>query len=225
MADKSPHHQNDKAAPDAAEAAEAAEAVSAYSKRIQKLRKALPLAALALLLILLLAANPDFIRTPQKTALAPDENARLLIDSPVFEGRLADGRRYRLQALQGGQQNNGDMKLTATQFDIEAGAGQTGISFKADAGLYRVTQDNAMRLSGNIKIVTGDGHELYTPRLELDIAASSWLAAQGVTMTGPSGDVTASRLAADEARGVYVLENIKMRLLRGPKPHSQQGRR
>jgi hypothetical protein len=217
MADKSPHKPTGTSG--------ASEAVSAYSKRIQKLRKALPLAALLLLLILLFAANPDFMRTPPNAALTPDKDARLLIDSPVFEGRLDDGRRYRLQALQGGQQNNGDMKLTATQFDIEAGAGQTGISFMADAGLYRATQDNTMRLSGNIKIATGDGHELYTPRLEVDIAAASWLAAQGVTMTGPSGKLTATRLAADEASGLYVLENIKMRLTRAQNTQNESAGR
>ena len=42
-------------------------------------------------------------------ATPDNEDNRLLIDQPVFDGRLTDGRAYRFAALQGAQKNDGTM--------------------------------------------------------------------------------------------------------------------
>ena len=80
--------------------------IEAYSQRIIRLRRILPITAFLLLGLLVLAANPDFSRNLVKSK---PENGMiiLLIDRPVFDGRLTDGRPYRLPPC------NGLRKMTA----------------------------------------------------------------------------------------------------------------
>ncbi|HCL49025.1 MAG TPA: hypothetical protein DHW86_05860, partial [Rhodobiaceae bacterium] len=187
--------------------------IAAYSKRILTLRRLLPLAACLLLLLLVLAANPDFVRAPVVDGLLTgDDNDRLVIDRPVFEGRLPDGRRYQLAAVQGGQKTNGNVGLSAARLTIEAAPGRPAILFTADKGFYRVTEDGTASLSGNVVVETGDGRYISAPRLDMNIDTASWQAPDGATMRAPSGDMTTQQLSVDETSGLYRFRDIKMRL-------------
>jgi lipopolysaccharide transport protein LptA len=187
--------------------------IAAYSKRILTLRRLLPLAACLLLLLLVLAANPDFVRAPVVDGfLTGDDNDRLVIDRPVFEGRLPDGRRYQLAAVQGGQKTNGNVGLSAARLTIEAAQGRPAILFTADKGFYRVTEDGTASLSGNVVVETGDGRYISAPRLDMNIDTASWQAPDGATMRAPSGDMTTQQLSVDETSGLYRFRDIKMRL-------------
>lgn len=187
--------------------------IAAYSQRILTLRRVLPIAAFLLLLLLVLAANPDFSRAPDLDALSnSDAHDRLVIDRPIFEGRMRDGRRYQLTAMQGAQKTNGDIGLSAARLEVDASQAQPALSFTADTGLYRTNDGGMAGLRGNVVVASGDGRRISAPRLEMDIATASWQAPEGATMRAPSGDVTAQHLKADEARGLYRFQNIKMRL-------------
>ena len=210
---KQPHRDNKTGAANAAH-------IAAYSQRILTLRRVLPIAAFLLLILLVLAANPDLARAPQSNGLTSDDNDRLVIDRPVFEGRLPDGRRYELAALQGGQKINGDVNLLAARLAVAASKAHPALSFSADKGLYRLSDDGMASLSGNVVVQTGDGRRIDTSQLEMNMATASWQAPKGATMRAPSGAVTAQLIEADEAQGLYRFHTIKMRLQTFPKASS-----
>lgn len=193
--------------------------IEAYSQRIIHLRRILPIIAVLLLGLLVLAANPDFTRPPNQRA-AEAGDARLVIDRPVFDGRLSDGRAYRLIAAQGVQKNNGDMAFAEAQMNIAPGSQSPGLSFTAGKGFFspqRPGQDGTARLQGNVVAQTGDGYEIRAPKAEMNLRAGLWQAAGGITMTGADSTLRAARLAADENTGIYRFENIRMRLVSADK--------
>lgn len=202
---KQPHRDKQAGAANAAH-------IAAYSQRILTLRRVLPIAAFLLLMLLVLAANPDLARAPQPNKLTSDDNDRLVIDRPVFQGRLPDGRRYELAALQGGQKINGDVSLSAARLAVAASQAHPSLSFSADKGLYRLGDDGMASLSGNVVVQTGDGRRISTAHLDMDMERASWQAPKGATMRAPSGDVTAQLIEADEAQGLYRFHTVKMRL-------------
>jgi lipopolysaccharide transport protein LptA len=207
---KQPHRDKQAGAANAAH-------IAAYSQRILTLRRVLPIAAFLLLMLLVLAANPDLARAPQPNKLTSDDNDRLVIDRPVFQGRLPDGRRYELAALQGGQKINGDVSLSAARLAVAASQAHPSLSFSADKGLYRLSDDGMASLSGNVVVQTGDGRRISTAHLDMDMERASWQAPKGATMRAPSGDVTAQLIEADEAQGLYRSHKVKMRLHRRAK--------
>lgn len=202
-----------------------ADALAAHSQRIRRLRRFLPLIAVALVGLLVLATNFDLFRTPQNSGFGSsglDVN-RLVIDRPIFDGRLPDGRFYRFQAAQGRQQDNGDVVLSMARLAVNANDDKPSLAFAADEAVYEnptnVTDATAnvsfnASLSGNVTVNLGDGHELDSPQLALAVDKAIWQAADGIEMRGPTGRLTAAQLTADEVSGVYRFQNIRMRLTR-----------
>jgi len=188
---------------------------AAYSQRITRLRRLLPLIALLLFGLLVLASNPDFTRQTGGEGVASSD--RLVINRPVFAGRLNDGRPYLLKAEQGRQQTNGDVALRAADLTLDATAIKPSLSFVADQGFYKSPtgpEAGAASLSGNVVVKTGDGNVVRTQQLDMDVTNGNWQAPEGAGMDGPSGALTAKRMAADETLGVYHFENVTMRLQR-----------
>ena len=189
--------------------------VEAYSQRIIHLRRILPVIAILLLGLLVLAANPDFSRNLSNESKPENGNDHLLIDRPVFDGRLTDGRAYRFAALQGAQKNDGTMVFRSAQLNVTADGAKPSIFFTADEGFFDPQQSgqNAVaRLTGNVVAKTGDGHELRAPKMEMRLNDSVWLAEKGVTMQGPSGTLRAAQLEADDKAAIYRFRKIQMRL-------------
>ena len=189
--------------------------VEAYSQRIIHLRRILPVIAILLLGLLVLAAIPDFSRNVNNDATPDNEDNHLLIDQPVFDGRLTDGRAYRFAALQGAQKNDGTMVFRSAQLNVTADGAKPSIFFTADEGFFDPQQSgqNAVaRLTGNVVAKTGDGHELRAPKMEMRLNDSVWLAEKGVTMQGPSGTLRAAQLEADDKAAIYRFRKIQMRL-------------
>lgn len=190
--------------------------LEAYSRRITRLRRILPIIAVLLLGLLVLAANPDFSRKPTHDAPPDNEDSRLLIDQPVLDGRLTDGRAYRFSALQGAQKNDGTMVFRSAQLNVAANGAKPSIFFTANEGFFDPQQNgkNAVaRLAGNVVAKTSDGHELRAPKMEMRLNDAVWLAEKGLTMQGPSGTLRAAQLEADDKAAIYRFRNIQMRLI------------
>lgn len=190
--------------------------IEAYSQRITRLRRILPIIAVLLLGLLVLAANPDFSRKSNHDATPDNEDSRLLIDQPVFDGRLTDGRAYRFSALQGAQKNDGTMVFRSAQLNVAANGAKPSIFFTANEGFFDPQQNgkNAVaRLAGNVVAKTSDGHELRAPKMEMRLNDAVWLAEKGLTMQGPSGTLRAAQLEADDKAAIYHFRNIQMRLI------------
>ena len=190
--------------------------IEAYSQRIIHLRRILPIIAVLLLGLLVLAANPDFSRNSTHDATPDNEDNRLLIDQPVFDGRLTDGRAYRFSALQGAQKNDGTMVFRSARLNVAANGAKPSIFFTANEGFFDPQQNgkNAVaRLAGNVVAKTSDGHELRAPKMEMRLNDAVWLAEKGLTMQGPSGTLRAAQLEADDKAAIYHFRNIQMRLI------------
>ena len=190
--------------------------IEAYSQRIIHLRRILPIIAVLLLGLLVLAANPDFSRNSTHDTTPDNEDNRLLIDQPVFDGRLTDGRAYRFSALQGAQKNDGTMVFRSAQLNVAANGAKPSIFFTANEGFFDPQQNgkNALaRLAGNVVAKTSDGHELRAPKMEMRLNDAVWLAEKGLTMQGPSGTLRAAQLEADDKAAIYHFRNIQMRLI------------
>ena len=190
--------------------------IEAYSQHITRLRRILPIIAVLLLGLLVLAANPDFSRKSTHDATPDNEDSRLLIDQPVFDGRLTDGRAYRFSALQGAQKNDGTMVFRSARLNVAANDAKPSIFFTANEGFFDPQQsgENAVaRLAGNVVAKTSDGHELRAPKMEMRLNDAVWLAEKGLTMQGPSGTLRAAQLEADDKAAIYHFRNIQMRLI------------
>ena len=190
--------------------------IEAYSQRIIHLRRILPIIAVLLLGLLVLAANPDFSRNSTHDGTPDNEDNRLLIDQPVFDGRLTDGRAYRFSALQGAQKNDGTMVFRSAQLNVAANGAKPSIFFTANEGFFDPQQNgkNAVaRLAGNVVAKTSDGHELRAPKMEMRLNDAVWLAEKGLTLQGPSGTLRAAQLEADDKAAIYRFRNIQMRLI------------
>ena len=200
--------------------------LAAYSKRIVRLRRILPVIAILLCVLLVLAANPDFPRMAGNKAgnkagneTGGDGDNRLLIDRPVFAGRLADGRAYRLVALRGMQKNDGTMAFSAAQMRLAANDENPSLFFTARNGLltpHHGSGGGSAQLSGDVTITTGNGYRINAPIIDMNLADAQWRAEAGVTMTGADSSLRAESLFADENSAVYRFENIRMRLSRQP---------
>ena len=189
--------------------------IEAYSQRITRLRRILPIIAFLLLGLLVLAANPDFSRNGDKDDGGEGANNRLVIDRPQFNGRLPDGRAYRLTALQGVQKDNGDMTFSAAQMSVEAAQQKPSLFFTADEGFFQPQQPNqtgTALLAGNVVAQTGDGYELLAPKIEMNLRDALWQAEGGITMNGAGSALNAARLEADENNAAYRFHNIRMQL-------------
>ena len=189
--------------------------IKAYSQRIIRLRRILPITAFLLLGLLVLAANPDFSRNLSNGSKPENGDDHLLIDRPVFDGRLTDGRAYRFAALQGAQKNDGTMVFRSAQLNVTANGAKPSVFFTANEGSFDPQQSGqkaVARLAGNVVAKTSDGHELRAPKMEMRLSDSVWLAEKGVTMQGPSGTLRAAQLEADDKAAIYRFRNIQMRL-------------
>lgn len=192
--------------------------LKAYSRRIARLRLILPIIAVLLLALLVLAANPDLALISNDDAAPENAGHRLLINDPVFDGRVPDGRAYRLTALQGMQKDDGIMAFTNAQMNIAANEQNPSLFFTANKGvLHPPTGPHAStaQLSGNVVVTTGDGYQITAPQIAISLADALWRAEDGVTMQGRDSTLRAARLEADETGGVYRFENIRMRLVPG----------
>ena len=189
--------------------------IEAYSQRIIHLRRILPIIAVLLLGLLVLAANPDFSGNLSNESKPENRNDHLLIDRPVFDGRLTDGRPYRLAALQWAQKNDGTMVFRGAELNVTANGAKPSIFFTANEGSFdpRQSEQKAVaRLTGNVVAKTSDGHELRAPKMEMRLSDSVWLAEKGVTMQGPSGTLRAAQLEVDDTAAIYRFRKIQMRL-------------
>ena len=153
--------------------------IEAYSQRIIHLRRILPIIAVLLLGLLVLAANPDFSRNSTHDATPDNEDNRLLIDQPVFDGRLTDGRAYRFSALQGAQKNDGTMAVSDALMNIAGNDQKPSISFSANEGIFRSpigARGDTVELLGDVNVTTGDGYQFLTPHIAINLADAIWYA-------------------------------------------------
>ncbi len=178
-----------------------------YSRRIWLLRRLLPLLALALLAILAFAANPDLRRAfSDETA----ESDRLVIAAPEFLGRLADGRPYRMTALEGRQTTDGNVILQKADILIDTDNPAGRISLNADSADYQAL-DAMAALSGNVRMRDAQNN-ILTGAAMLAGLDNGILTASAVTMRGAAGIVTADEMHADTDKRHYRFTKAVMRL-------------
>ncbi len=183
-----------------------------YSNRVALLRKLLlGLAALGVL-ALIVGANPTLrdgvANKIQQNFARNGLLAGLMIEEPIFEGRLPNGQNYQLSA-QRGQHDDGTIALEKLTLNIAPLATHNGLDLRADSGTI-TTGSQTAELHGAVRGTDSRGNQFSTDRLQMNIAQGKWLAPHEITMSGATGRLHATRLEADTNSGAYVFDNASL---------------
>ena len=192
-----------------------------YTQRVKLMRKLLPALAGLGLVLLLIGANLDaFSSLTGSTVRAVAPN--LAIQAPQFEGRLSDGRGFRLVAQSGRQNDDGALQLSGLQLRIAAtgDAADTqmpimpdAISAQAEAGQFAADRKTA-QLTGNVRVRDAAQNDMQTETLLINLDSGALRAPQTIVFSSRSGRLQASRFEGDSQTATYRFYDVDMTLQR-----------
>jgi lipopolysaccharide export system protein LptC len=183
----------------------------AYSKIVRWLRLVLPLVAVAIVVMLftwtLLDESTQIAEKPKGKGMDQAENELV---AAKFESRDSNGNPFTLtaaRALQGQPKEGQDEKiiyLEKPSGEMLLEQGRT-ITLSAVQGEYDQGRQ-ALRLEGGVRLSTGDGYEVDTDKVLVNIKDSRADSSAPVTGHGPAGTIEALGFSADNEQGRLILK-------------------
>ena len=179
-----------------------------HSRVVAILKLMLPLVAVLLLASLFLTSTEDGLEGEIvfSTGELPDEGVGLEISRPTFSGQTRADDRFRFTA----ERVEPDT-VPPTRARIIRLTGVIDFTDGRKLELAAATGDldieaRTVALTGAVRIVTSDGYEITTERLEADLGAGILRADGPVTTHGPIGEISSGRLViAPGDKGRHVI--------------------
>ncbi|RVT83406.1 hypothetical protein DXV76_14295 [Rhodobacteraceae bacterium CCMM004] len=180
---------------------------NAYSRLIATLKVVLPLGALAILSTVFLVSEP---RTAQDTIPYADDDLDEIvrdqrISNPTYAGVTEDGTAIMLLAEAAQPSPDGPDSGSASEV---IGVMETPDGGRLDmaAGAARLDgAEDALWLTGGVRVVTSTGYRATTDEIVTDLAATHLSSTGAVQAEGPPGTLTAGRLEMRREGDAYVL--------------------
>lgn len=170
-----------------------------YSRFVFWLKIILPLAALGLLSTLfLLSRQVNTTPTiPFSQSDLQDRTRDQQITAPSFAGTTPEGDLITLtaQSARPVLGENGQLTLQTLDMRMQMSAGGE-ISLRADSGVL-TQSDEAVRLSGSVRITSAAGYDIRTDTLEGGLRALWLRAPDGIEAEGPPGQLRAGAMRLD----------------------------
>ncbi len=178
-----------------------------YSRFVKMMRIVLPLAAAGI--FALLFAWPELDRkvkaVPRQVEVTSENITNELIN-PRFEGVDNRQRPFTITAARAVQSDDdpGQVNLELPVADITLSDGKW-LAAEAEKGLYR--QDSrSLELEGKVFLFYGQGYEITTEKLYVDLKGQEVWSESEVSGKGPKGHLQARSVRADAQNGTLYLE-------------------
>lgn len=179
-----------------------------YTRYVRIMRYALPLVAIALTVVIVLWEDMGAqVDKASRERLMPEvEEARGELLNPQFDSTDSEGRPYRVSADRAvqDQANQLAMNLEAPQAVIQMDE-NTAIEGSARAGVYE-QEAGRLFLNGTVHLRHGDGYDLESDELRIDLKTGQAFSDLPVRVTGNMGTIDANGLEADNERGLIVFK-------------------
>lgn len=179
-----------------------------YTRFVRVMRYVLPLLAIALTIIIILWEDmgSQVDKAGQERLMPEVEEARGELLNPQFDSTDSAGRPYRVSAARATQDqaNQRAMKLETPQAIIQMDA-NTAINGSAQSGVYE-QEAGRLFLSGSVHLNHGDGYDLKSEELRVDLKTGQAFSDLPVRVTGGMGTIDARGLEADNERGLIVFK-------------------
>lgn len=190
---------------------------AAYSRFVRAAKVILPLLAVGILSVLFFVAeglDPD-AAIPYAEIDVDRALRERGLTNPSFGGLTENGSVVSLRAERMVPQPDGSrFAASVLSGALELAAGGR-IEVSAQAGSLDASTRTAS-LSGPVRISETGGHEIVADRIELDLGAGSAVAPEGVSASGPLGELEAGTMTITSDGGGRVLFDGGVRLLYRP---------
>lgn len=177
-----------------------------YSAFVKKARFVLPIAALVMTVVILTwnEAGTRIAPLKKNDVLPASENIQNELVKPVFNSVDDSNQPYTVTADRAVQdRSNPDLVVLENPVATLNKVGGGKVDGDALKGLYE-QQAQKLNLSGNVHIRSSDGYTLSSEELRIDLKAQKSYSGQDVTVTGPTGTLTATGLEGDAQRGTMI---------------------
>jgi lipopolysaccharide export system protein LptC len=129
--------------------------------------------------------------------------------NPRFESTSKDDLPFHVQAKTAEQLDAERVRLNAITGDIELKDG-SWLSMQSDNGLFNLTTSQLL-LAGNVQLLSDDGYEFYTDRVQVDLKTASAVGDQPVTGIAPMGKLKADSFqVTDRGQRIRFVANVTL---------------
>jgi lipopolysaccharide export system protein LptC len=191
-----------------------------HTAHVRKMRLILPIAALAVVAILFAWTGQDKPVAPiPREQISPQTISQNELVNPKFQSEDAHSQPYTITADKA-TQNSEDMNKVFLQKPVADMTLKSGgwVSLKANDGVY-LQGERHLDLDGQVEIHHDSGYELHTERMNIDVEKQIITSDLPVTGHGPSADITATGLSADQKENTVIFKGpAKLILRKAPSP-------
>jgi lipopolysaccharide export system protein LptC len=177
------------------------------SKIIKFIKTALPLIAAALTAIIItwtfVSDRQNYVRPTEEGNQSVGKNELI---KARFESVDSKNQPYTITATRAMRENDNEDRviLEKPQGEIAMNNGQT-IGISAENGIYDQSQ-KFLNLTNTVKLYDGQGNNLQTQEMMIDIAKETINSTHDVRGNGPAGKITATGLHASNIEGTLRFE-------------------
>lgn len=184
---------------------------STHSKRVIILRRALVAAAALAALALVGLSNLDRFTGPN-ALLDAIRASGPSIDNPVYQGRTASGRAYRLTGESAATNDAEATILRLPVLAMAALADNPAVDIRADEA--RLSPSDEAVMQGAVVMAMSNGNRLSTEKLITDLTDQSVAIPAPLLIDGPQMHMTADKLSGNLDSQIYTLDNVSVTVKR-----------
>lgn len=170
-----------------------------HSARVRRMRLLLPVIALIVVAVVMAVAGHEAPLAPvPREQVMPKSISRNELQNPKFQSEDSSNRPYTITAEKA-TQNTSDMDNIMLDKPVaDMSLEKEGwVAIKAANGTYNQATGN-LNLDGKVEAHHDSGYELETEKMHIDVKSKKLVSTTPVTGHGPSADITASGLEADD---------------------------
>lgn len=180
---------------------------STHSKRVIILRRALVAAAALAALALVGLSNLDRFTGPN-ALLDAIRASGPSIDNPVYQGRTASGRAYRLTGASAAANDAEATILRRPVLALAALAENPAVDIRADEA--RLSRNDEAVMQGAVVMAMSNGNRLSTEKLITHLDDQSIAIPEPLLIDGPQIHMTADKLTGNLDSQIYTLDNVSV---------------
>lgn len=190
-----------------------------HTSIVRRLRLLLPLIAIGMVVAMLVWTDMNDVAAPvPREEVAPQTVGKNELLNPKFQSEDTNQQPYTITAERAFQEseNLDRVILDKPVADISLNNG-TSIAIKAKDGEY-LQGEQKLKLVGDVRLTHGDGYELTTDTVDLDVAAQTAHSESPVSGQGPAGKIAGKGLQANGKDGTLIFTGPASLTLHTSKP-------
>lgn len=189
---------------------------------VRRMRLLLPVAALCVIGVLITVAGHDAPLAPvPREQILPQTASHNELVKPKFQSEDSSNHAYTITADKA-TQNATDMNMVYLEkpvANMEMGD-NSHLDINAHDGAYN-QQSGSLNLRGQVEMRHGNGYELKTESMDIDVVKKIMSSTSAVNVYGPTANITATGMSADNNQKIVTFIGPATLILRPNKPVTQ----